>query len=85
MVKFFVCVRNVMLPTHCVFDEICKLVEALMHNPFNHLINIFHSEILWVVSLVFSNEIDLFEIIWRQTFTDILICENVTPLCGGLQ
>jgi hypothetical protein len=68
-----------------VFNEICKPDEALMHNPFNHLINIFHSENLWVVSLVFSNEIYLFEIIQRQTFTDILICENFTPLCGGLQ
>ena len=59
-----------------VFDEICKSIEALVHNPFNHLINILHSEILWMLSLVFSNEIRLFKIIQRQIFTDILICEN---------
>ena len=68
-----------------VFNEICKPVEALMHDTFNHLINIFHSENLWVVSLVFSDEIRLFETTQRQIFTDILICENFTPLCGGLQ
>ena len=56
-----------------------------MHNPFNHLINIFHFENLWVFSLVFSYEILLFEIIQSHIFTDILICENFTPLCGGLQ
>ena len=56
-----------------------------MHNHFNHLINIFHFENLWVFSLVFTNEILLFEIFQNHIFTDILICENFTPLCGGLQ
>ena len=68
-----------------VFNEICKPDEALMHNPFNHLIDIFHSKNLWVVSLVFYNKIRLFEIIRSHIFTDILMCENFTPLCGGLQ
>ena len=65
-----------------VFNEICKPDEALIHYPFNHLIERFHSENLWVVSVVFSDEIRFFENIQSHIFTDITGCELYRSWAG---